>query len=106
DVERLAAGWFASGIQRDLLYARLGLPQQILASPPEHLAALVNCDRFFERHLALFEPLDDRFEFLDRPLERHLSNIAVVFLRHRPMVDRIAVSAIRSRGFSAMHASA
>src|SRR6516164_2639103 len=44
--------------------------------------AFVNGNRLLERHLALFKPLHDRFEFLDRPLEGHLSNIAVVFLHH------------------------
>src|SRR6516162_2245661 len=32
-VERLGAGRPAGGIERDLLHARLGLPQQLLAAP-------------------------------------------------------------------------
>jgi hypothetical protein len=64
DVERFASGWFALSVERDLLDARLGLPQQLLAAALKRFTALVYRDRFLERHLALFEPLDDRFETL------------------------------------------
>src|SRR5580700_7239574 len=87
DVERLGAGRLALRIERDFFDARLGLAQQILAAAFERLAALVDGDRFLERHLALFEPLDDRFQFLDRALERQLCNIAVGFLRHSRLSD-------------------
>src|SRR4051812_29725010 len=69
NVERLGAGRLAGGIERDFLDARLGLAQKLLATALECLAAFVDGDRFLERHLALFEPLDDRFEFLDRAFE-------------------------------------
>src|SRR5580700_8513496 len=82
DVERFAPGWFALSVERDLLDARLGLPQQLLAAALKRFTALVYRDRFLERHLALFEPLDDRFEFFDRALERQLSDFAIRFLRH------------------------
>src|SRR5262252_5843005 len=39
DVERLSSGRLAGSIERDLLHARLGLPQQFLAAALEHLAA-------------------------------------------------------------------
>src|SRR5579871_3400298 len=68
-VERLGAGRLAAGIERDPFDPRLGLPQQVLAAALERLTALVDHDRFFERHLALFKPLHDRFELLDRALE-------------------------------------
>ena len=69
DIERPGAGRLAGGIERDLLDPRLGLPQQFLAAALERLAALIDRDRFFERNLALLEPLDDRFKLLDRLLE-------------------------------------
>src|SRR5208282_1436309 len=99
DVERLGADRLALRIQRDLRDARLGLPQQILTTVLERLAALVDGDRFLERHLALFEPLDDRFQLLDRALERQLCDIAVAFLRH----PRLSESFDRSPDFAALH---
>src|SRR5262245_20636983 len=69
NVERLGAGRLAGGIEPDLLHPSLGLAQQLLAAELERLAALVDGNRFLERHLALLEPFDDRFELLDRLLE-------------------------------------
>ncbi len=76
-VERLGAGRLAGGIERDLLHARFGLAQQFLAALLERLAALVDRDRFFERNFALFEPLDDRFELLDRALEGQALDVGI-----------------------------
>src|SRR5262245_7931182 len=82
DVERLGSGRLASGVERDLLDPRLGLPQQLLAAALECLAALIDGDRFLERHLALLEPLDDRLELLDRPLERQALDVGMIGLGH------------------------
>src|SRR5262245_57521688 len=60
-VERLDAGGLAGGVKRDLLDPRLGLAQQLLAAALELFAPLIDLDRFLERNLALFKPLDDRF---------------------------------------------
>src|SRR5947208_2478215 len=76
DVERFGAGRLAGGIERDLLDPRLGRPQKLLAAALEGLAALVDRDRFLERHPALFEPLDDRFKLLDRAFERECLDVA------------------------------
>src|SRR5579863_5079036 len=82
DVKRLGPSRFARGVERDLLDTRLGLPQQFLAAALKRFTALIYRDRFLEWHLAFFEPLDDRFEFFDRALERQLSDFAIRFLRH------------------------
>src|SRR4051794_17157333 len=69
-VQRLGPIGFAGGVEGDLLDALLGRAQQLLAAPLERFAAFVDRHRFLERHLALFEPLDDSLEFLDGALER------------------------------------
>src|ERR1700733_7895734 len=99
-IQRLGAGRLAGRVERDLLDTRLGLAQQIFAAALERLAALVDGDRFLERHLALFEPLDDRLELLDRPLERQFRDIGVVVLRHCPALQLLYFcrSSPRKRG--------
>src|SRR5262245_66495835 len=82
DVERLGAGRLAGGIEPDLLDPSLGLAQQLLAAALERLAALVDGDRFLERHLALLEPLDDRFELFDRPLEGQALDVGMGGVGH------------------------
>src|SRR5262249_33657459 len=82
DVERLGSGRLAGGIEPDLLYPSLGLAQQVLAAALERLAALVDGDRFFERHLALFEALDDGLELLDRPLEGQALDVGMSVVGH------------------------
>src|SRR5215467_10471546 len=82
DVERLGSGRLAGGIERDLLHARLGLPQQLLAAALERLAALIDRDRLLERHLALLEPLDDGFELLDGPFEGQAVDVGMHFVGH------------------------
>src|SRR5258705_11555924 len=77
-VERLGALGLAGGVQRDLFDAGLRLAQQLLAAALERLAALVDRDRFLQRHLAFFEALDDGFEFLDRPFEAQGVDIGVL----------------------------
>jgi len=39
-------------------------------------------DRLLERHLAFLEPLDDRFEFLDRPLEGEALDVGMGVVGH------------------------
>src|SRR5215468_7101243 len=82
DVERLRSGRLARGIERDLLDARLRLAQQFLAAALEHLAAFVDGNRFLERHLALLEPLDDRFQLLDRPFEGQALDVGMSGVGH------------------------
>ena len=65
----------AGAVERDLFDPRLGLLQQFLAAAFQRLAALIDRDRFLERHLAAFKPLDDRFKFLDRLLEGQLLDV-------------------------------
>src|SRR5258708_23544036 len=74
-VERLGPGHLAVGVGGDLVDPRLGLPQQFLAAPLQGFAALVDGHRFLQRHLAVFEPLDDRFKLLDRALEAQLFDV-------------------------------
>src|SRR5436190_23575534 len=61
-VERLGAGRLARGIERDLLDPGLGEPQQFLAAALERFPALVDGNRFLQRHLALLQALDDGFK--------------------------------------------
>src|SRR6202021_2449508 len=75
NVERLSADRLAVRIGRDLVAPCLGLPQQFLAAPFQGLAALVNGNRFLQRHLARLQPRDDRFEFFDRALEAQLLDV-------------------------------
>src|SRR5215471_3340789 len=88
DVERFCTGRLAGGIERDLLDPRLGLAQQLLATTLERLATLIDGDRLLERYLALLEPLDDRFEFLDRPLEGEALDVGMGVVGH----ERVPVS--------------
>src|SRR6266851_5176292 len=85
DVERLGSGRLARGIEGDLLDPGLGLAQQLDAAALERFAALVDRDRLLERHLALLEPLDDRFELLDRLLEGQPRDVGV--FGHDPLSD-------------------
>src|SRR5262249_29599393 len=64
-IERFSPGRLAGSVERDLLHPRFGLTQQLLAAAFERLAALVDGNRFLERDLALFEPLDDGLKLLD-----------------------------------------
>jgi hypothetical protein len=43
---------------------------------------LVDGDRLLERHLALLEPLDDRFELFDRPLEGEALDVGMDIVGH------------------------
>src|ERR1700742_1687496 len=81
-VERFAAGRLAGRVERDLLDARLGLAQQILATRLQHLPALIDRHRLLQWNLAFLQPLDDGFHFLDRPLEGQLLHIGIVGLGH------------------------
>src|SRR5712691_6911872 len=81
-VQRLGSGRLAAGIERDFFDPRLGLAQQLLAAAFERLAALVDGDGLLERHLALFEPLDDRFELLDRLLEGQALDVGMGGVGH------------------------
>src|ERR1700691_1083181 len=77
DVERFSAGGRAAGVERDLLHARFGLPQQLFTTAFKRLTALVNSDRFLQRHFAVFKSSDDRLKLFDRPFERKLFDIAI-----------------------------
>src|SRR6516165_91896 len=69
-IQRLGTDGLAVRVERDLLDPCFGKAQKLLAAALERLAALVNEDRFFERHLAFFQALDDGFKLLDGALER------------------------------------
>src|SRR5438067_643607 len=84
DVQRFGARGFPGRIESDLLDPRLGLAQQFLAAALECFAALVDRDRLLEWHLALLEPLDDRFKLVKRPFERQRANIAIGTVGHDP----------------------
>src|SRR5258708_20473056 len=86
-IQRLGAFRLAAGVEGDLLDPRLGLAQYLLAAALERFAALVDRDRLLERHLALLEPLDDRFELLDRFLEGELLDVGVVGVGHAGVPD-------------------
>src|SRR5215472_7324537 len=110
-IERLGALRLAGCIEGDLLDARLGLAQQLLAAALEDLAALVDRDRFLERDLALLEPPDDRLQLLDRLLEGKLADVCVVGFGHaadpgaRDSAPRLTLSSF-SRSSSAQSSSA
>src|SRR6185312_8650641 len=82
NVERLGAGGLAVGIGGDLVNPCLRLPQQLLASSFQRLAAFVDRDRFLERYLALLEPLHDRFQLPDRALEAQLLDVHLGVFGH------------------------
>ena len=48
--------------KRDLLDPHLGVLEQLIATPLQSFAPLVEPDRLVERHRAFFELIDDRFE--------------------------------------------
>src|SRR5437879_744403 len=81
-VERLGPGRLAGGVGGDLVDAGLGLAQQLLAAALQGFAAFIDGDRLLQRHLAFLEPLDDRFQFLDRALEGERLHIHLVVLGH------------------------
>src|SRR5882757_2651159 len=81
-IERLGPGDLAAGVGGDLVDAGLGLAQQFLAAPLQGFAALVDRNRFLKRHLAVLEPLDDRFKFLDRALEAQLFDVYLGVFGH------------------------
>src|SRR5206468_4257562 len=81
-VERLGPGDLAVGIGGNLVDAGLGLAQQFLAAALQRLAALIDRDRFLERHLAVLQPLHDRFELLDRALEGEFFDVHLGILGH------------------------
>src|SRR6478672_10882589 len=80
--ERPRPGDLAIGSGGDLVDAGFGLPQQLLAAPLQGLAALIDGDRFLQRHLALLEPLDDRFQLFDRALEGEGLDVRLVVFGH------------------------
>src|SRR2546422_2506207 len=81
-VERLGPGDLAVGIGGNLVDAGLGLPQQFLAAALQRLATLIDRDRFLERHLAVLQPLHDRFELLDRALEGEFFDVHLGIFGH------------------------
>src|SRR5438132_3734324 len=81
-VERLGSGDLAIGIGGNLVDAGLGLPQKFFAAALQRLAALIDRDRFLQRHLAVLEPLHDRFELLDRALEGEFSDVHLGIFGH------------------------
>src|SRR5579871_3356146 len=93
-VEWFRAGRLAAGIGRDLVDPRLCLTQQFLAAPLQGFAALVDGDRFFQRHLAVLEALDDRFEFLERALKTQLLDISLCVFGH-PVFRWVVASGVR-----------
>jgi hypothetical protein len=62
--------------------AGLGMPQKFFAAALQGLAALIDRDRFLERHLAVLQPFHDRFELLDRALEREFLDVALGIFGH------------------------
>src|SRR5215831_4825888 len=86
-IQRLCPLGIAGRVERDLFDPRFGLPQQVLAAPLEGFATLVDGDGFLERHLAVFEALDDRLQFLNRPLEAQLIDIGVGGFSHVMLVS-------------------
>src|SRR3954454_22067599 len=82
DIERLGAGRLARGVDGDLLDARLGLAQQLLAAALERLAALVDRHGLLERHGALLEFLDDGLELCQRLLERQTLDVGIRLVGH------------------------
>src|ERR1700736_642663 len=93
NVERLGAGDLAGGVGGDLVDPRLRLPQQFLAPPFQGLAPFVNGDGFLQRHLAVLEPLDDRFKFLERALEAQLPDVDLGVFGHIAFPDAPLASA-------------
>src|SRR5689334_16569216 len=85
-VERLGPGRLSRGIKRDVLDARFGEAQKLLATTLERFTTLVDRNRFLQRYLAVLEPLDDGFELLDRAFERQAGDVGVRALGVRAFV--------------------
>src|SRR6201995_3430997 len=81
-VQRRDTGGLAAGVGGDLLDPGLGLAQQFLAAALQRLAALVDRDRFLQRHLAVLQPLDDSLQLLDRAFEGEFLHVGLGILDH------------------------
>ena len=66
---------------------------KFFAAALQRLAALIDRDRFLERHLAVLEPLHDRFELLDRALEGEFFDVALRIFGHIEFPNAPAKSA-------------
>src|SRR5690606_13209169 len=103
-VERHGGAGLAVGAGDDLLDPRLRCVEPGLAVPPQGLAALVEPDRFVERHVTAFELANHVLERLERLLEAHRGNIGARLVhgrgvaRMRAWVKRTALPVIDSRG--------
>src|SRR5271154_5816888 len=82
NVERFRTGRLATGICGDLVDPRFRLTQQFLAAPLQRFAALVDGNGFSQRPLAVFDPLDDRFEFLERTFKAQLLDVRLGVFGH------------------------
>src|SRR4051794_10227333 len=82
NVQWLRAGHLAVGVGRDLVDPRLRLPQQFLAASLQGFSAFVDRNRFLQRHLAIFQSLDDGLEFFERALEAQLLDIRLCIFGH------------------------
>ena len=67
----------------DLFDARFGVAQLGFAMRLQRRAALVDRDRILKIDLALFEPLDDVFQLLQRLFERKRGDVGVVLFVFR-----------------------
>src|SRR5262249_46134816 len=88
-VEGLRPGRVAGSVEGDLFDPRLRLTQELLAAALEHLAALVDRDRFLERNIAAFELLYDRFELGQRLFEGQLVRVGIHGVGHQRSCRRI-----------------
>src|ERR1700730_7907880 len=87
NVERFSPGDLPRRVGGNLVAAGLGLPQQFLTAAFQGLAALVDGDRFLQRHLAVFQPLHDRLELLERALEAQLLGVRWGVFGHNVFQD-------------------
>src|SRR5262249_35694163 len=76
--ERLGTRRLA-GLEGQLLDLGLRLPQQTVAMVLQRLAALIDVDALFELNVAPLQPADDALELLQRLLEGHVLDVAVLY---------------------------
>src|SRR6202000_3332388 len=90
-VQRGDADRGARGVGGDLLDAGLGLAQQFLAAALQRLAPFIDCDRLFQRDLAVLQPLDDSLQLLDGALEGEFLHVDLGRLGHAAASGKVTL---------------
>src|SRR5690606_176860 len=103
-VERHGAGRSAARTLDDLLDARLRSIEARLAMPAQRFTALVESDRFFQRHVTALELANDVFERAKRFFEAHaIDRLGLSFHRGGLAGLPVAVNSARRTSIGVHH---